>query len=361
VALLAASGLLAVLAHPAVAAADPIADKRAQAAQIASRLNSDNRRIDQLSEQFDRARLHTQQVEATLAGAKSDLAKTDSQVQLLRARLTSVAVSAYLRSGQPLAVRIPNQADIAMATIGQTYEDLAAGNERDLLDAVRVARTTLSAERANLEAAGRDAASAEARVADLRRAAQTAVAGEQALLAQVNGDLAPLVAQAQAQREAQLAAQVQADLATRAAQNAAGRARPAVVVSTGRPPYPPPRPPSSGAGAAVSTAQAQLGKPYQWGGAGPDDFDCSGLTMYSWAAAGVSLPHSSSAQYASTTHIPLSALQPGDLVFFYSDLSHVGIYVGGGTMIHAPHTGTVVSYASIYDMGTTAIFAGRVG
>jgi peptidoglycan DL-endopeptidase CwlO len=371
VALLAASGLLAALAHPALAAADPIADKRARAAQIASQLNSDNRRIDQLSEQFDRARLHTQQVQAALAGARSELAKTDRQARVLRARLTGVAVSAYLRSGQPLALRLPNRADIALATVGRTYEDLAAGNERDLLDAVRVVRSNVSAERATLDGASRDAAAAEALVADLRRAAQTAVANEQALLAGVNGDLAALVAQAQAERQAQLAAQVQADLAARAAQNAAARARTAVVVSRGPgspgppppggPPGPLPPPPSAGAATAVATARAQLGKPYQWGGAGPDSFDCSGLTMYSWAAAGVSLPHSSSAQYAATTHIPLAALQPGDLVFFYPDLSHVGIYVGGGTMIHAPHTGTVVSYASIYDMGTTYIVAGRVG
>jgi cell wall-associated NlpC family hydrolase len=83
--------------------------------------------------------------------------------------------------------------------------------------------------------------------------------------------------------------------------------------------------------------------------------------MFSYAAAGVALPHYTGAQYAVTTHIPLSALQPGDLVFFYGDLSHVGLYVGGGTFIHAPHTGTVVSFSSIYQMGTTAIFASRVG
>jgi cell wall-associated NlpC family hydrolase len=112
---------------------------------------------------------------------------------------------------------------------------------------------------------------------------------------------------------------------------------------------------------AVATAQAQLGKPYQFGAAGPGSFDCSGLTMYAWAAAGVALAHFTGAQYAASTHIALSQLQPGDLVFFYGDLSHVGIYVGGGTMIHAPHTGDVVRYASIYQMGTTEIFAGRVG
>jgi cell wall-associated NlpC family hydrolase len=252
-----------------------------------------------------------------------------------------------------------------MATVGRTYEALVAGNERDLLDAMRLVRVRLSGERSTLEAASRDAAAAETKVADLRLAAQAAVADEQALMAQVNSDLFALVAQAQAEQQAQMAAQIQANLAARAAQNAAARARPAdLVAARPRPTQPlgprPPPPPSSGAARAVATAQAQLGQPYQWGAAGPDSFDCSGLTMFAWAAAGVSLPHSSGSQYAITTHIALSDLQPGDLVFFYSDLSHVGIYVGGGTMIHAPHPGTVVSYASIYDMGTTDIVAARV-
>jgi cell wall-associated NlpC family hydrolase len=106
--------------------------------------------------------------------------------------------------------------------------------------------------------------------------------------------------------------------------------------------------PASGrAGAAVATARAQLGKPYAWGAAGPNAFDCSGLTMYSWAAAGVRLPHSSSMQLSVGTQVSRSQLQPGDLVFFYSPVHHVGIYVGNGTMIHAPTTGDVVKYAGI--------------
>jgi cell wall-associated NlpC family hydrolase len=109
----------------------------------------------------------------------------------------------------------------------------------------------------------------------------------------------------------------------------------------------------------VAEARRQLGKPYHFGAAGPDSFDCSGLTMWAWRAAGVSLPHYSGAQYNATTHIPLNELQPGDLVFFYSDLSHVGIYVGGGQMIHAPQTGDVVRYASIFSEGSR-IYAGRV-
>jgi cell wall-associated NlpC family hydrolase len=369
------SGLTAVLSCSGVAGADQIADKRAQAAQIAARLSSDDYRINQLSEQYDGARLRQQQVEAQLTAARAGLARTDGQVQSLGTQLRDLAVAAYLRSGRPVAVQLVDRNAVALATVGRAYEELAAGNERELLDTVHALRATLAVQRSALESASRDAVAASTRVGQLRQAAEAAVAEEQALLSQVQGDLATLVAQAQAASEARLAAQVQADLAARAAQQTASRARtgsaPAgsllAAPGGGRAPGPPPPPPgppppvSSRAGVAVATAQAQLGKPYQFGAAGPGSFDCSGLTMYAWAAAGVALAHFTGAQYAASTHIALSQLQPGDLVFFYGDLSHVGIYVGGGTMIHAPHTGDVVRYASIYQMGTTEIFAGRVG
>lgn len=93
---------------------------------------------------------------------------------------------------------------------------------------------------------------------------------------------------------------------------------------------------------AVASAYEQLGKPYVWGAAGPSSFDCSGLTMFVWEMAGVFLPHSSQAQYGSGMHVSQSSLQPGDLVFYGSPIHHVGIYVGGGKMISAPHTGDVV-------------------
>jgi cell wall-associated NlpC family hydrolase len=102
---------------------------------------------------------------------------------------------------------------------------------------------------------------------------------------------------------------------------------------------------------AVNTAKAQLGKPYVWGGAGPDSFDCSGLTQYSWAAAGVSLPHSSRMQSTTGTPINRADLQPGDLVFFYSPVSHVGIYIGNNEVIHAPTEGDVVKVTDIDAMG----------
>lgn len=97
----------------------------------------------------------------------------------------------------------------------------------------------------------------------------------------------------------------------------------------------------------VQFAYAQLGKPYEWGADGPGSFDCSGLTMRAWAQVGISMPHSASKQYRAFPKVPRSQLQPGDIVLFYGDLHHNGIYIGGGKMIHAPTTGDVVRIASI--------------
>jgi peptidoglycan DL-endopeptidase CwlO len=113
----------------------------------------------------------------------------------------------------------------------------------------------------------------------------------------------------------------------------------------------PPTVPASGrAGAAVSYAMAQVGDAYVYGATGPDAYDCSGLTMASWAQAGVALPHSSSAQYGSGPQVPASALQPGDLVFYYSPISHVGMYIGNGMIVHAANPSTGVQVAGLYSM-----------
>jgi cell wall-associated NlpC family hydrolase len=100
--------------------------------------------------------------------------------------------------------------------------------------------------------------------------------------------------------------------------------------------------PTPAAQVAVDTALAQQGKPYVWGGAGPDSFDCSGLTQYAYAAAGITLPHSSSMQSTLGAPVAYADLQPGDLVFFYSPVSHVGMYIGNGQMVHAGTSGDVV-------------------
>ena len=114
--------------------------------------------------------------------------------------------------------------------------------------------------------------------------------------------------------------------------------------STGSAPVGPAPPPTHSS--VVSIAEQYLGVPYRWGGASPSGFDCSGLVMYVFSQVGVSLPHSSYSQYGMGSPVSRDQLQPGDLVFF-DGLGHVGIYVGGGSFIHAPHTGDVVKISSI--------------
>jgi peptidoglycan DL-endopeptidase CwlO len=120
------------------------------------------------------------------------------------------------------------------------------------------------------------------------------------------------------------------------------------VVQLAPPPGGPPPAPDANAQAAIDAAWSAIGVPYNFGGSSPSTgFDCSGLTMWAWSHAGVSLPHSSEMQYSMLPHVSRTDLQPGDLVFFYSPVHHVGIYIGGGRMIDAPHTGTVVQVRGV--------------
>ncbi|ROR90445.1 C40 family peptidase [Nocardioides aurantiacus] len=111
-----------------------------------------------------------------------------------------------------------------------------------------------------------------------------------------------------------------------------------------------PAAPDGSASSAVSYAMAQVGKAYVWGASGPSSFDCSGLTMAAWATQGVSLPHNSGAQYAAGTPVSESELQPGDLVFYYSPISHVGLYVGNGQVVNALNPGSGVQVSGLHDM-----------
>ena len=117
---------------------------------------------------------------------------------------------------------------------------------------------------------------------------------------------------------------------------------------------------SGRAGLAIQAAQGQLGVPYRYATSSPGvSFDCSGLTHYAWGKAGVYLPRNSRAQAAATPRVPAAAAQPGDLIFYYSPISHVGIYLGGGQLVHAPNSGTVVKVSSVSWGKVTAV--GRPG
>jgi len=319
------------------AGATTVAQKQAEARRLAGQLDAVGNRISVLDEQLNQAHLRVAQAQASLSAAADKVRVTDLRVATVAQRVASRAVESYVAGGGlSQAIQLMNGSG-SQLPVRQQYLQVAAGTDRRALDDLRAAREDLVVQQSQLGSVRRQALSAAANVAARRRAALAILDQQQALLARVRGELSSLV-QADQQRRA---AADQRRAATLIASRQARSASSGGDVVTGVPS-------SSGAAAAVDMARQQIGKPYEYGAAGPDSFDCSGLTLYSWRAGGVSLPHSAGAQYGATTHIPLSDLEPGDLVFYGSPIHHVGIYVGSGTMIEASHAGVPVRYAGIY-------------
>jgi cell wall-associated NlpC family hydrolase len=199
---------------------------------------------------------------------------------------------------------------------------------------------------------------------------ESGIAEHQRLLSSIRGEIQRLQAE-EAARQALLAAQARARLIAEQ-QAAQARLNETVVGATAQAPAPTPGTSSSSGGdvgavttiappshygGVVGVAMAQLGKPYVFGTAGPDTFDCSGLVVYAYAAMGVSLPHSSYSLWGQGVYVSKDQLQPGDIVFF-DGLGHVGLYIGGGQFIQAPHTGDVVKISSLNDGWYAATYVG---
>ena len=181
---------------------------------------------------------------------------------------------------------------------------------------------------------------------------------EQELLSQVKGEIATLIAEKKAREAAALRASLLA-IANASSSGGGGGGSRVPASSVGGDAIPNLPAPSARAAAAIGYAEAQLGKPYVYAASGPNTYDCSGLTMMAWAAAGVSMPHYSGAQYGMFPHVPLDRLAPGDLIFWGSGGSeHVSMYIGGGLQIAATHTG---DYVRIQPVGRNAVGAARPG
>ena len=178
-----------------------------------------------------------------------------------------------------------------------------------------------------------------------RASIESQLGQRRALLGSIRGEIAHLKA-VEVARQAQLQREAEARVAAQQASQRQATLAPTVPVSTPTAPAPSTPAPPATHGGVVGIAMRYLGVPYVWGGASPSGFDCSGFVMYVYAQVGVSLPHSSYAQYGAGSPVSRGDLQPGDLVFF-DGLGHVGIYVGGGSFIHAPHTGDVVKISSM--------------
>jgi len=362
---------------------DPVAAKRAEAAQIADELARRRDEVSALTEDLNVARLEAAARTAEAAAAAEELRRAEAQVGEARIALKRRLVAAYAAGGPPtviVSVLVGGPAE-EMAR-RRTYANAVAGEERGDIDDLDAAIEVLDARRDEVAAAEAAAGEVLAQVEVRRRAAEEAAAGQRATLDRVNGELAGLVEQERARRAEEEARRAKAELEARQArEQAAARVRQAAeaaaraattttsargptttrpsmpstassapAASTGVEPAPaePPRPPAAGAELAVAEARNQLGKPYVYGSGGPDSFDCSGLTSHAWRAAGKTLPHSSRAQMEVTVRVPVGELQPGDLIFYGTPVHHVGIYAGGGQMVEASETGTPVRMASIY-------------
>jgi cell wall-associated NlpC family hydrolase len=263
----------------------------------------------------------------------------------------------------------PNQVGIKVA-----YLSNATNDRQDILDSLHGAQAALDAEVGRLEQARADAAELEATARTAREGARQAVADEEAIYAQVQGELADLVAAEEARRAAEQ--QRRAEEAARQAAEEAAQAEPPAAPSqdevvelnedppesavtttpTTTPSQPTPEPEpvpggaTPGADVAVAAGLSQIGVPYVWAGSSPSTgFDCSGFTSWAWAQAGRSLPHSAAAQGGMVRQLPLSQLLPGDLVFYgFGYVHHVALYIGGGSIVHAPGSGRHVRVDSIY-------------
>jgi cell wall-associated NlpC family hydrolase len=216
-----------------------------------------------------------------------------------------------------------------------TALDQLGRRQKVTLRRVTAARQQLAQDRLVVNQQRDRLAALQSQLEDEKRTIEDRIASAEGVLGSLRAaDRARLEAARRADVSDALAARGDAPRASRTVRQATRR------TGGGSPSYTGPA--SGRAAVAVRTAYAQLGDPYVYGAGGPSAFDCSGLTSFAWRAAGVSLPHSSSAQYGSGPHVSRSNLQPGDLVFFYSPISHVGIYIGGGRMIDAPHPGLSV-------------------
>jgi cell wall-associated NlpC family hydrolase len=377
------------------ARADSVSDQAHAVQQIASELNRLNDRISQLSEAYGAAQDRQTALSAEIATAQTRVDAEQANLAQLQGTLTDMAVNRFVgNNGHELSPLFSNASNYSTAQQYAALSDVALDAGATTADDAQSVVRQLSLDTQQLRIKMAEAGTLVTTLAQQRAEGDQLVAvyTQKAAAAQIKyGQLvqqeadrqAELVAKAAAQKAAaQAAAQAAIDAAHAAAKQAAQQAAaspkrptaPAPTTTLGRartsarpgaasgaaPPStrsaptstdPAPvdtapvdtTPVSGKAAIAVAAARSMLGVPYRAFQASPQaGFDCSGLTMWAWAQAGVHIPHQSGQQYATLPHVPIDQAQPGDLVFFYSPISHVGIYIGGGAMIDSPHTGAVV-------------------
>jgi cell wall-associated NlpC family hydrolase len=278
---------------------------------VKARVDSLYGQAEKASERYNDARIELKQATTRLHALRADLSRQQQRVDAVRTEVAQAVVSQY--QGQALST---------------TTQVLLAKNPDTFLDQLATV-SGYNDQQAEMMA---DFA-VQARQLEMREAAAQReldrIAKAEKTLADEKAEIDKKAAEAKALLDR---------LQDRAAATSRGSSRLPNVAVSGR------------AGAAVQYALAQVGDAYVYGAAGPDAFDCSGLTMMAWAQAGVSLPHSSSAQMGSGSPVSQSQLAPGDLVFYYQPVSHVGIYIGNGQIVHAANPSSGVQVAPVFSM-----------
>ncbi|MFF4408716.1 NlpC/P60 family protein [Streptomyces sp. NPDC001262] len=292
------------------------------------------------TEQYDGVKERADRAQQKLDGLQDEAARRTERLNAARNALGSFATAQYREGGIPATVRLflssspgryLERASLADRA-GSRQAAAVAAVQHDLRD-VRQVRTTAEAQLAELR-------TDEARLAQHKHTIETKLAQAREVLDQLPSEERAVVESGDT------------GTAVRAAGSAAGGAVKSVTGDGGSSTvvHEAASAVSGRAAQAVAFAYSALGKPYVWGATGPSSFDCSGLTQAAWQAAGVSLPRTTYTQINAGQRIARDRLAPGDLVFFYPGITHVGLYIGGGRMIHAPHPGAPVRIAPIDEM-----------
>ena len=340
------------------AGAAPVDDKRAQAAQLQSEIDANGRKIDALSEAANGARYRLDQATVARDDAQARIDAAKAETIRLRGLLRGRALDVYKRSGSQSPLDLINVSNARAYAARSKYASAAASSQNKLVDRLKSAEEELDTRKREFESAIEQAKEEQQRIESSRSDIETANARQAQLLGQVEGELASLVAQEEQRKQAEAAARAQVLTTPRPTARSAAPSGSAGSAAGGGGGWSGPAA-SGGAAAAIAFARAQIGKPYVYAAAGPDAYDCSGLTMRAWQAGGVSMPHYSGAQMAMFPSVPLDALQPGDLLFWGPGGSdHVAMYTGGGRVVYAPQTGSFVKEAPIYGSPSGAVRPG---